>query len=169
MAQMSSSKLSVGFGAMAWRRAGLDGATGTAAVAAIGAYQRYVSPHKGFGCAWRAHTGGPSCSAWGRRVMGRFGWVMGWALLMRQFRRCQQAAAALRGQSLAMAETPRAVPGGPGAPGAPGASGEGEQTEKPNDPVVNEACPLWSKRIDGWCWSGRATTSAQCCASLFPF
>lgn len=133
---------------MPWRRAGLTDVSGTAAVAAIGVYQRYVSPHKGFCCAWRVHTGRPSCSAWGRRVMGRFGCVVGWALLMRQFRRCQAAAVALRAPSLAMASAPH---------------DEDTRGEKPNDPVVNEACPLWSKRADAWCWNGRATKSVECC------
>ena len=143
-----------------WRRTRLVDASGKAAVAAIGVYQRYVSPHKSFCCARRAHTGGPSCSAWGRRVMGRFGLVVGWALLMRQFRRCQHAAAALRVQALAMAEPP------PALPGEPGASGEGEQIEKPNDPVVNEACPLWSKGASAWWLRNRRAESALCCFLL---
>lgn len=131
-----------------WRRAGLAGASGQAAVAAIGVYQRYVSPYKGYCCAWRVHTGGPSCSAWGRRVMGRFGVVVGWALLMRQFRRCQAAAAALRLRSLVTVSTSK--------------DGD-EQVEKPNDPVVSEACPLWSKGAAQWLLRSRSVESAACC------
>ena len=42
------------------------------ALVAIGAYQRYVSPYKGFCCAYRAHTSRASCSALadGRRGNG---------------------------------------------------------------------------------------------------
>ncbi len=134
--------------ALAWRRSPIGAG---AAVAAIGAYQRYVSPHKGYRCAWGVHTGKSTCSTWGRRVMGRFGVVVGWALLLRQFRRCQCAAAALHAQ----AESAQSA----GAP-KPGPS------DKPSDPVVNEACPLWS--VDGarWLWRrGGDGAGAFCCAS----
>jgi len=43
------------------------------ALAAIGIYQRYVSPHKGFCCAYRVHTGRASCSALGARAIRRWG------------------------------------------------------------------------------------------------
>ena len=130
-----------------------------AAVAAIGVYQRYVSPRKGYCCAWGAHTGKTTCSAWGRRVMGRYGLVRGWALLMRQFRRCHGAAQALSAaQSLAMAETPPAAPGA-----ADLLHGNDGQGEKPNDPVVNEPCPLWSKGAAVWWLRNRKLESALCC------
>ncbi|MGM9482723.1 membrane protein insertion efficiency factor YidD [Roseateles sp. NT4] len=58
------------------------------ALAAIGIYQRYVSPYKGFCCAYRAHTGGPSCSALGTRVIRRHGLLAGTVLLRRRLRRC---------------------------------------------------------------------------------
>ena len=34
----------------------------------ISAYQRFISPHKGWCCAYAALHGGPSCSAYGRRL-----------------------------------------------------------------------------------------------------
>lgn len=43
------------------------------ALAAIRGYQRWLSPRKGFCCAFRAATGGDSCSRYGCRVIERFG------------------------------------------------------------------------------------------------
>lgn len=55
---------------------------------AIRLYQRHLSPHKGFCCAWRVATGGDSCSAYGHRVIARHGLGLGWQLSRRQLRRC---------------------------------------------------------------------------------
>ena len=57
-------------------------------IAAIRAYQRHLSPHKGFSCAYRAHTGRASCSALGIRVIRRHGVVRGLVLLRRRLTRC---------------------------------------------------------------------------------
>ena len=43
------------------------------ALRAIGLYQRHLSPRKGFACAYRARTGGASCSELGFRAIRRFG------------------------------------------------------------------------------------------------
>lgn len=59
-----------------------------AALAAIGVYQRYVSPHKGFCCAYRVHTGRASCSALGARVIRRWGLWPGLQVLRQRLRRC---------------------------------------------------------------------------------
>jgi putative component of membrane protein insertase Oxa1/YidC/SpoIIIJ protein YidD len=40
---------------------------------AIGLYQKYLSPHKGFCCAYRTHTGRAGCSALGFRAVRRYG------------------------------------------------------------------------------------------------
>jgi putative component of membrane protein insertase Oxa1/YidC/SpoIIIJ protein YidD len=45
------------------------------AVGAIGVYQRYVSPHKGFCCAHRACTGGLSCSAYAKFALLELGFL----------------------------------------------------------------------------------------------
>lgn len=66
-----------------------------AADAAIGAYQRYVSPFKGFRCAHRVHTGRRSCSAFARGVVQRVGVLALFTALPRQFERCGAACAAL--------------------------------------------------------------------------
>jgi uncharacterized protein len=58
---------------------------------AIGAYQRYISPYKGFCCAYRAHTGKRSCSAYGRAVVQKLGLLALIAALPAQFERCKLA------------------------------------------------------------------------------
>ncbi|WP_348946084.1 membrane protein insertion efficiency factor YidD [Chitinibacter sp. FCG-7] len=59
-----------------------------AALLLIRAYQRYLSPYKGFHCAYRCHTGRASCSALGYRVIRRFGVIRGIALLRNRLKRC---------------------------------------------------------------------------------
>jgi uncharacterized protein len=61
----------------------------------IGAYQRYVSPYKGFCCAYRAHTGKRSCSSYGRAIVQKLGLFAFLAALPRQFERCKLAYAQL--------------------------------------------------------------------------
>ncbi|MTW01777.1 membrane protein insertion efficiency factor YidD [Duganella ginsengisoli] len=58
------------------------------ALRAIRAYQRWLSPYKGFACAFRVHTGRDSCSAYGHRVISRFGVSAGMALLRRRLAAC---------------------------------------------------------------------------------
>jgi putative component of membrane protein insertase Oxa1/YidC/SpoIIIJ protein YidD len=62
------------------------------ALAAIRAYQRYLSPHKGFSCAYRIHTNYASCSALGYRAIRRHGVVRGIAVLRMRLYRCGVAA-----------------------------------------------------------------------------
>lgn len=58
------------------------------ALAAIRGYQRWLSPRKGFCCAFRAATGGESCSSYGYRVIERFGLGRGLGLLDRRLALC---------------------------------------------------------------------------------
>lgn len=58
------------------------------ALRAIRAYQSYLSPHKGFVCSYRVHTGRDSCSAYGHRVIGRYGLRRGLVLLLRRLGDC---------------------------------------------------------------------------------
>jgi uncharacterized protein len=58
---------------------------------AIGAYQRYLSPYKGFCCAYLAHTGKRSCSSYGRTIVQKLGLFAFLAALPRQFERCKLA------------------------------------------------------------------------------
>lgn len=57
-------------------------------LATISAYQRYISPHKGFGCAYRIHTGRSSCSSLGFRAVRRYGVLAGLAILRRRTYLC---------------------------------------------------------------------------------
>lgn len=61
------------------------------ALFAIKAYQRYISPHKGFCCAYRAHTGYSSCSTLGYRAIRRYGVLPGITVLQQRFKRCSAA------------------------------------------------------------------------------
>ena len=58
------------------------------ALAAIRAYQRWLSPLKGFSCALRVWSGAESCSAYGYRVIERFGLRCGLGLLDRRLALC---------------------------------------------------------------------------------
>lgn len=57
-------------------------------LAAIRIYQRFLSPHKGFRCAYRAHTGRASCSTLGYRAVRRHGVFGGLGLLRERTDRC---------------------------------------------------------------------------------
>lgn len=58
------------------------------ALAAIRGYQRFLSPLKGFSCAFRVFTGADGCSAYGYRVIERFGVRRGLGLLDRRLALC---------------------------------------------------------------------------------
>ena len=68
----------------------------SAALWAIRLYQRHLSPRKGYRCAYRAYTGGASCSALGARVIRRFGLRDGIGLLRGRLQRCGVAHQRLR-------------------------------------------------------------------------
>ncbi|MGC4077928.1 MAG: membrane protein insertion efficiency factor YidD [Rubrivivax sp.] len=57
-------------------------------LAAIRFYQRHLSPHKGFCCAYRHHTGRASCSALGYRAVRRYGVFTGLGLTRQRTRLC---------------------------------------------------------------------------------
>lgn len=79
--------------------------TTRAALTAIGAYQRYISPYKGFCCAHAAFFGGPSCSRAVRDIVQEHGVAGGWALIQARFAACRQAHAHLRAAPLAVGTT----------------------------------------------------------------
>jgi uncharacterized protein len=58
------------------------------ALPAIRFYQRRISPHKGFCCAYRAELGRFSCSVLGYRAIRRFGVLKGLAVLRERTRLC---------------------------------------------------------------------------------
>ena len=53
-------------------------------------YQRHISPHKGFSCAYRQHTGHASCSNLGYRAIRRFGVFKGIGVLKMRFSKCDE-------------------------------------------------------------------------------
>lgn len=67
---------------------------------AIRLYQRFISPYKGYRCAYASHTGNGSCSALGYRAIRRYGVWDGLALLERRLARC----------SAVVRSRPRALP-----------------------------------------------------------
>lgn len=66
-----------------------------AAAGSILVYQRWISPHKGFCCAYRKLTGGRSCSEYARQTVLDRGVLTLAKALPRQFARCRRAHAAL--------------------------------------------------------------------------
>ncbi len=60
----------------------------TVILAAIGLYQRHLSPRKGYCCAYRTHTGKKSCSALGFRAVRRYGTILGFLVLRRRLYLC---------------------------------------------------------------------------------
>jgi putative component of membrane protein insertase Oxa1/YidC/SpoIIIJ protein YidD len=64
-------------------------------------YQRFISPYKGFRCAYRAARGRHSCSEFGKRALHRGGVVGFWPLLRRRFARCAEAARSLKARNSA--------------------------------------------------------------------
>lgn len=69
---------------------------GSLALLAIRGYKRYISPHKGFSCAYRVQRGGRSCSTLGFRAIRRFGFFGGLAVLRQRTSRCAEVAAQAR-------------------------------------------------------------------------
>ncbi len=61
------------------------------ALAAIVFYRRFLSPWKGFFCAYRVHTGHACCSALGFRAVRRYGVRHGLDVLRGRFERCGDA------------------------------------------------------------------------------
>lgn len=61
-------------------------------LAAIRAYQRGFSPHKGYACAYRLVHGGNGCSGVGLRLIRRYGALHGLHLLWQRLQHCTVAA-----------------------------------------------------------------------------
>ncbi len=60
-------------------------------LAAIRFYQSFISPYKGFRCAYHADTGCASCSVLGYRAVRRYGVVQGLSVLRGRFDKCARA------------------------------------------------------------------------------
>jgi len=61
-------------------------------IAAINFYQHYISPHKGYCCAYRVYTGENSCSQYAKTVINEHGLLNAFPLIKEQFERCAFAA-----------------------------------------------------------------------------
>src|SRR5688572_8983793 len=70
--------------------------TTAAAVTAIGFYQQFISPYKGFRCAHRVKHGRMSCSQFARRLIEKVGLLRFAPIFRKRLRRCGDAAAALK-------------------------------------------------------------------------
>jgi len=57
----------------------------------IVAYQKYISPHKGYRCAHRALHGSWSCSEYVKRMVDRYGVRKGFKLAILRFQACEEA------------------------------------------------------------------------------
>lgn len=66
-----------------------------AALWAIEGYQRWISPHKGYRCAYGALYG-TSCSPFAKKAICDYGLIGGLILLRQQFRNCHDAAVRVR-------------------------------------------------------------------------
>jgi uncharacterized protein len=60
----------------------------TIALRAIELYQKYLSPRKGFSCAYRVHAGGMGCSGFGKHAIRKHGFFLGLVLLRRRLAKC---------------------------------------------------------------------------------
>jgi putative component of membrane protein insertase Oxa1/YidC/SpoIIIJ protein YidD len=80
------------------------------AAGSISGYQRYISPHKGYCCAHRAHTGHSSCSEFARKIVLRHGVIALLRALPRQLQRCRNAYAVLLAAAIAAAAAPEQDP-----------------------------------------------------------
>jgi len=58
-------------------------------------YQRYISPYKGFRCAYAACHDSKSCSAIIKNIIVEHGLLAGWPLIKQQFNNCHLAYQAL--------------------------------------------------------------------------
>jgi putative component of membrane protein insertase Oxa1/YidC/SpoIIIJ protein YidD len=66
------------------------------ALAAIGGYQRHLSPRKGFSCAYRVARGGTGCSGFAKAAIADLGLIRAIPLIRRRFADCRDAAEELR-------------------------------------------------------------------------
>jgi putative component of membrane protein insertase Oxa1/YidC/SpoIIIJ protein YidD len=76
------------------------------AVGAIGGYQRYLSPHKGFSCAHRLLYRGESCSQYTKRVIREEGWQVAHRQLKLRLVECKAADRILKSRQQLMFAAP---------------------------------------------------------------
>lgn len=69
-----------------------------AALGAIWLYQTYLSPRKGYRCAYSVLHGGPGCSGYVKHAIQDYGLWRGWPRIRARFAECQTAYATLMAQ-----------------------------------------------------------------------
>jgi len=69
------------------------------ALLSICAYQRFVSPHKGWRCAYAVLHGGASCSSYGKEAISHYGILRGTLLVWDRLQDCRGAAITLAATS----------------------------------------------------------------------
>lgn len=126
-----------------------------AALTAIRAYQRYLSPHKGFCCAYRHHTGRPSCSSFGYRAISRYGVIVGMGLVKRRTHLC----GVIHQQSLITSQTFHKQRGHCD----PGCDPNCDTSFINGCDVPSHSCPCDPKDFEGLCTSLQA--ASECCNS----
>lgn len=57
----------------------------------INFYQKFISPYKGFCCAYRVDTGGASCSQYTKMVIKQHGLYKAFPLIKAQFKACESS------------------------------------------------------------------------------
>lgn len=67
-----------------------------AALAAIAGYQRWISPRKGYACAYRIAHGGTGCSGYAKQAIRDRGLIRALPQVRARFRACHAAAMTLR-------------------------------------------------------------------------
>ncbi|MCL2636277.1 MAG: membrane protein insertion efficiency factor YidD [Betaproteobacteria bacterium] len=73
--------------------------TARIAIHAIALYQKHLSPHKGWSCAYRVHTGDNSCSQHAKCTIEQAGFLRALPLIWRRLRACGHAHIALSNQA----------------------------------------------------------------------
>jgi putative component of membrane protein insertase Oxa1/YidC/SpoIIIJ protein YidD len=86
------------------------------AVGLIEIYQRFISPYKGFRCAYRVHHGGLSCSEFGRQVVQTHGVFRAMSMIRVRFCECAEAARILRFAAADATDPPGEKESGPVMP-----------------------------------------------------
>jgi putative component of membrane protein insertase Oxa1/YidC/SpoIIIJ protein YidD len=76
----------------------LRSSTSVIAVSAIGFYQRWLSPYKGYHCAHHALYGQGSCSGFGLKVFREHPADQAWKMLRERFTECRAASQMLMTQ-----------------------------------------------------------------------
>lgn len=66
----------------------------------INFYQKYISPYKGFSCAFRIRTNECSCSNYGIKVFKKYNFFIAYKLLKRRFIDCSWANKSLKKQKI---------------------------------------------------------------------